>query len=461
LLQKITSHAKPYSIPEQSPEADSSSLLDLGFDSFTSSTTPTTTTQDQQQNSNSLLDEQFKMLGLDADTSSQAQPISTQFNLNQQQPNQYATSSMQQQNQPQHPTSQPPPYLQNQHLPPYMQPNPFRAQQNFYSPVPNFPGNQMTHGNQIAPGNQTSHGNQMLNGTTNNSTITNSSIMAPSLSNKSNVNTNSQNKSPQNSKKNVPQKRKDLLDFDVFSEFRTPELLKPNDEETTKPSVETTKDVPSSNDKVDGANQSAINYLIDVTDDTPSLFQMDCTPHQTTATPNIQTTSTPQQTQVPTATPPVSQPSAITNPVPVPSTLNATDSYFVPLEALKADTSPPLTVLDNNNIKTFLIVASDIRGEANKNVIVTILSTISTNTVAVQDFSIQVAVPKAMRVKLQPASSNQLSAFNPILPPSSISQIMLIANPSKENIRLRFKLSYQINGQTHVENSSINNLPIR
>jgi len=120
-----------------------------------------------------------------------------------------------------------------------------------------------------------------------------------------------------------------------------------------------------------------------------------------------------------------------------------------------------LTVLDNNNIKTFLIVASDIRGEANKNVIVTILSTISTNTVAVQDFSIQVAVPKAMRVKLQPASSNQLSAFNPILPPSSISQIMLIANPSKENIRLRFKLSYQINGQTHVENSSINNLPIR
>lgn len=38
---------------------------------------------------------------------------------------------------------------------------------------------------------------------------------------------------------------------------------------------------------------------------------------------------------------------------------------------------------------------------------------------------------QVMRVKLQPPSGTSLNAFNPIQPPSTISQIMLLANPSK------------------------------
>ena len=38
---------------------------------------------------------------------------------------------------------------------------------------------------------------------------------------------------------------------------------------------------------------------------------------------------------------------------------------------------------------------------------------------------------QVMRVKLQPPTSVELSAYNPIMPPPSISQVMLLANPSK------------------------------
>ena len=41
------------------------------------------------------------------------------------------------------------------------------------------------------------------------------------------------------------------------------------------------------------------------------------------------------------------------------------------------------------------------------------------------------SLPQVMRVKLQPPTSMELGAFNPISPPPSISQIMLLANPTK------------------------------
>ena len=37
-------------------------------------------------------------------------------------------------------------------------------------------------------------------------------------------------------------------------------------------------------------------------------------------------------------------------------------------------------------------------------------------------------------MKLQPPSATDLPAFNPILPPSAITQVLLLANPQKVNI---------------------------
>lgn len=36
-----------------------------------------------------------------------------------------------------------------------------------------------------------------------------------------------------------------------------------------------------------------------------------------------------------------------------------------------------------------------------------------------------------MQIKLQPASSSELPAFNPLLPPAVVSQVLLLANPHK------------------------------
>lgn len=38
---------------------------------------------------------------------------------------------------------------------------------------------------------------------------------------------------------------------------------------------------------------------------------------------------------------------------------------------------------------------------------------------------------QTMAVKLQPPSGTELPAFNPILPPAAVTQILLLANPNK------------------------------
>lgn len=76
-----------------------------------------------------------------------------------------------------------------------------------------------------------------------------------------------------------------------------------------------------------------------------------------------------------------------------------------------------------------------------------VVSTISTNTNPIKNFVFQAAVPKVMKVKLQPPSATDLPAYNPILPPAAITQVMLLANPQKEKIRLKFKITYNANGE--------------
>lgn len=40
---------------------------------------------------------------------------------------------------------------------------------------------------------------------------------------------------------------------------------------------------------------------------------------------------------------------------------------------------------------------------------------------------------QTMRVRLQPPSGSDLPAFNPLLPPAAITQVLLLANPHKVN----------------------------
>lgn len=88
-----------------------------------------------------------------------------------------------------------------------------------------------------------------------------------------------------------------------------------------------------------------------------------------------------------------------------------------------------------------------------------------------------------MKVKLQPPSATELAPFNPILPPASITQIMLLANPTKvcrlvqahricwrwltrlmsassqEKVRMRYKLAFVLGDRSCNEVGEVDQFP--
>ncbi|TKS69158.1 ADP-ribosylation factor-binding protein GGA1 [Collichthys lucidus] len=92
-------------------------------------------------------------------------------------------------------------------------------------------------------------------------------------------------------------------------------------------------------------------------------------------------------------------------------------------------------------------------------VLVVIISMLSSAPIPVTNIRFQAAVPKVMKVKLQPPSSTELPAFNPILPPAAVTQILLLANPYKEKVRLRYKLTFNLGDKSHDESGDVDQFP--
>lgn len=131
---------------------------------------------------------------------------------------------------------------------------------------------------------------------------------------------------------------------------------------------------------------------------------------------------------------------------------------FVPLESVKPSSLPPLIVYDRNGFR-ILLHFSQTGAPGHPEVQVLLLTMMSTATQPVWDIMFQVAVPKSMRVKLQPASSSKLPAFSPLTPPAVISQMLLLDNPHKEPIRLRYKLTFNQGGQPFSEVGEVKDFP--
>ncbi|KAJ1095919.1 hypothetical protein NDU88_001069 [Pleurodeles waltl] len=146
--------------------------------------------------------------------------------------------------------------------------------------------------------------------------------------------------------------------------------------------------------------------------------------------------------------------------VPVPAVSSATtldaslDSLFIPLESIRPSSIVPVTVYDNNGLKVMLHVSSETAPER-PDVTVLVLSVLSTAPEPTQHILFQAAVPKVMRIKLQPSSSSELPPFNPLLPPEVISQVLLICNPQKERVRLKYKLTFTQAGQAFSDTGEI------
>lgn len=131
---------------------------------------------------------------------------------------------------------------------------------------------------------------------------------------------------------------------------------------------------------------------------------------------------------------------------------------FVELETIKPSMSiPPLNLYDKNNLKIVLHFARD---SPSNHINAVVVSTTNMNMQSeMKNFLFQVAVTKNMRVRLQPASRSDLPAYNPILPITAITQIMLIANPLQEQVRLKYKISYSYDGKQYEENNEVKNFP--
>uniref|UniRef100_A0A3P8VTK0 Golgi-associated, gamma adaptin ear containing, ARF binding protein 1 n=1 Tax=Cynoglossus semilaevis TaxID=244447 RepID=A0A3P8VTK0_CYNSE len=130
----------------------------------------------------------------------------------------------------------------------------------------------------------------------------------------------------------------------------------------------------------------------------------------------------------------------------------------VPLESIKPSSQLPVTVFDKHSLRVLFTFARDCP-PSRPDVLVVIISMLSSAPTPATNIRFQAAVPKVMKVKLQPPTSTELPAFNPILPPAAITQILLLANPQKEKVRLRFKLTFNLGEKFHDESGDVDRFP--
>ncbi|XP_058635587.1 ADP-ribosylation factor-binding protein GGA3a isoform X2 [Onychostoma macrolepis] len=133
-------------------------------------------------------------------------------------------------------------------------------------------------------------------------------------------------------------------------------------------------------------------------------------------------------------------------------------SVFVPLEAIKPSKECPVTAYDKDGVRVLLHFATD-HPPGRPDVLVVVVSMLNTAPLLVRNVVLQVAVPKSMKVKLQPPSGTEMAPFNPFMPPNSITQIMLLANPLKEKVRMRYKLTFILGDRQVTESGEIDKFP--
>uniref|UniRef100_UPI00358F0833 ADP-ribosylation factor-binding protein GGA1-like n=1 Tax=Myxine glutinosa TaxID=7769 RepID=UPI00358F0833 len=130
----------------------------------------------------------------------------------------------------------------------------------------------------------------------------------------------------------------------------------------------------------------------------------------------------------------------------------------VPLETIQPSSIPPMTVYDKGGVRVLMHFARDCP-PGRPDVLVVVVSTMSAAPWPLSQLSFQAAVPKSMRVKLQAPSGTDLPAYNPVSSPAAVTQIMLLVNPHKEKVRLRYKLFYRLGTEDVVEMGEVNSFP--
>ncbi|XP_036125343.1 ADP-ribosylation factor-binding protein GGA3 isoform X2 [Molossus molossus] len=133
-------------------------------------------------------------------------------------------------------------------------------------------------------------------------------------------------------------------------------------------------------------------------------------------------------------------------------------SVHVPLESIKPSSALPVTAYDKNGFRILFHFAKECP-PGRPDVLVVVVSMLNTAPLPIKSIMLQAAVPKSMKVKLQPPSGTELSPFSPIQPPAAITQVMLLANPLKEKARLRYRLTFALGEQLSTEVGEVDQFP--
>uniref|UniRef100_A0A671RMM4 ADP-ribosylation factor-binding protein GGA3-like n=1 Tax=Sinocyclocheilus anshuiensis TaxID=1608454 RepID=A0A671RMM4_9TELE len=155
---------------------------------------------------------------------------------------------------------------------------------------------------------------------------------------------------------------------------------------------------------------------------------------------------------------PFSSPSHSLQSSPARSSEPSLSNLNVPLESIRPSKVLPVTVYDKDGVRVLMHFAMDCP-PGRPDILVMVVSLLNTAPLPVRSIVLQAAVPKSMRVKLQPPSGTEIAPFNPILPPASITQVMLLANPLKERVRLRYKLTYLLGEHQYSEVGELDQFP--
>lgn len=146
---------------------------------------------------------------------------------------------------------------------------------------------------------------------------------------------------------------------------------------------------------------------------------------------------------------PASAPAASTPPP-------ALESVMVPIESIQPASTAPVTVYSKNNLQLSFVFAQN---PPHPTIAVVVISAMNLGTVPISGLTFQAAVPKALQVKLQPASSTTVPASNPMMGSQSVTQVMLIANPTKVPIKIRFKLDFVVGTQPMTDMGECSQFP--
>eukprot|EP00048_Salpingoeca_helianthica_P023598 m.25440 g.25440 ORF g.25440 m.25440 type:complete len:407 (-) comp8860_c0_seq2:210-1430(-) len=132
-------------------------------------------------------------------------------------------------------------------------------------------------------------------------------------------------------------------------------------------------------------------------------------------------------------------------------------SLTVTVDTVRPTEHAPITAYDKNNLRVLLHICRAQSVPAN--VVILLASFANAGALPISRVNFQAAVPKTLQIKLLPPSGTELPPFNPVQAPTALTQLMLLGNPSKAPLRLRFKLSFVVSGQEISDQGDVSTFP--